>query len=294
MSPKHVVIIGAARSGTKILRDALAAATGAGYVPYDIGYVWRMGNEDLPDDVIQPERVSQRSQRFIRKFVDRYAAGDPSAVIEKTVGNTLRVPAVAAVFPDAVYVHLIRDGIDVIESTRRQWTTATDSRYVLSKLRHFPLRLVPSYGLKYVQSLLHRRVDDQSRVGSWGARYPGIDHDLHQTDLLTVSARQWREAVRYATADLADVPAPVIEVRYEELISDPSGTLSRIADFVGLTIPPVRLTAAMSTIVAGRQGAGREALTLAELGVLETEVGDTLAGLGYDRPRPHDSVTDET
>jgi hypothetical protein len=63
---------------------------------------------------------------------------------------------------------------------------------------------------------------------------------------------------------------------------------------MGLTIPPLMLTAAMSTIVAGRQGAGREALTLAELGVLETEVGDTLAGLGYDRPRPHDSVTDET
>jgi hypothetical protein len=292
MTPKHVVIIGAARSGTKVLRDALAAATGAGCVPYDIGYVWRIGNEDLPDDVIQPERIPQRSQRFIRKFVDRYAAGDPPAVIEKTVGNTLRVPAVSAVFPDAVFIHLIRDGIDVIESTRRQWTTATDSRYVLRKLRHFPLRLMPSYGLKYVRSLLHRRADDQSRVGSWGARYPGIDRDLHQSDLLTVSARQWREAVRYAMADLAVLRAPVIEVRYEELIGDPSGTLSRIADFAGLTIPTASLTAAMSTIVTGRQGAGRESLTVTELSVLETEVGDTLAGLGYDRPRPHDSVTD--
>ena len=40
-----IVLIGAARSGTKILRDALATALGVPQVPYDVGYVWRYGNE---------------------------------------------------------------------------------------------------------------------------------------------------------------------------------------------------------------------------------------------------------
>jgi hypothetical protein len=294
MSPKHVVIIGAARSGTKILRDALAEATGAGMVPYDIGYVWRAGNEDRPDDVINPDQLSPRSRRFICHFVDRYAVGDPAAVIEKTVGNTLRVPLVAEVFPDATFVHLVRDGVDVIESTRRQWTAPTDSRYLLRKLRHFPIRLAPSYGLKYARSLAHRRTEVERRVGSWGPRYPGIDDDLTQCDLLTVCARQWREAVSRAAADLARLPVAAIEVRYEQFVNDPSAALGTIADFAGLRPRVPGLESASRMIAVGRQGAGRAALTTQELSVLDTEVGDTMSELGYDRPRPLDSVDDET
>jgi hypothetical protein len=294
MNTKHVVVIGAARSGTKILRDALAEATGAGRVPYDIGYVWRVGNESRPDDAIPPDDMSERSQLFIRRFVDRYAAGEPRAVIEKTVGNTLRVPAVAKVLPDAVFVHLIRDGVDVVESTRRQWSAATDSRYLVRKLGHFPLRLAPRYGLKYLRSLLHRRVGGHDRVASWGVRYPGIDSDLRDVDLLTVCARQWREAVRCATADLARLHTPVVNVRYEQLVDDPQATLQQIAAAVGLRASAAALNAGSSRIAAGRQGVGRESFTPAELAVLETEIGGTMAELGYDRPRRFDPVDDET
>ncbi len=44
--PRRIVLIGAARSGTKILRDTLAAATGSGAVPFDIGFVWRIGHDE--------------------------------------------------------------------------------------------------------------------------------------------------------------------------------------------------------------------------------------------------------
>ena len=40
-----VIIIGAARSGTKYLRDVLATAPNAARVPYDINYIWRYGSE---------------------------------------------------------------------------------------------------------------------------------------------------------------------------------------------------------------------------------------------------------
>jgi hypothetical protein len=286
MSTKHIVIIGAARSGTKILRDALAEATAAGRVPYDIGYVWRIGNEDRQDDVIRPDEISDRSKRFIRQFVNRYAAADPNAVIEKTVGNAMRVPAVAEVLPDAFFVHLVRDGVDVIESTRRQWSAATDRQYLIRKLHHFPLRLAPTYGLKYARSLAHRRAGHGSRVGSWGPRYPGIDADLQTEDLLVVCARQWREAVRCAARDLAHVGSPVIEVRYERLVKEPRSTLDDVARFAGMTTKAESLAAASATIVPGRQGMGRESLTPTELNMLEIEVGDLLSDLGYDRPRP--------
>lgn len=285
MSTQRVVLIGAARSGTKILRDALAEATGVGKVPYDIGYVWRIGNEDRPDDVLLPEEVSESARRFIRCFVDRYAAGERPTVIEKTVGNSMRVPAVAAVFPNAKYIHLLRDGVDVIESTRRQWLAPADFLYLSRKVRHFPVRLLPRYGLKYLHSLTARRTG-AGRIGSWGPRYPGIEDDLRQGDLVTICAKQWRYGVELASADFERLSLSVLEVRYEELVRDSVRQLIRIAQFLGTPTLSEHLYSASRAITAGRQGVGRGRLTDSELTTIETEVGDLLTKLGYDRPRP--------
>jgi hypothetical protein len=95
-----IVLIGAARSGTKVLRDSLAAAAGTGCVPYDVGYVWRYGNEASPDDVIPAEAVTPKIRTFIRGFLAKYADRD-GLFVEKTVGNTLRVELVADVLPEA-------------------------------------------------------------------------------------------------------------------------------------------------------------------------------------------------
>jgi hypothetical protein len=284
VSPSHVVVIGAARSGTKLLRDALTAALGAGSVPYDIGYVWRFGNEDLPDDVLSAEQMSAKTRRYVVRFIDRYAAGDPSLVVEKTVGNTLRVAAVAATLPDAYFIHLIRDGIDVAESTRRQWMAAPDPRYLVAKLRHFPLRLIPTYGVRYVRSFAHRSRDPQHRVGTWGPRYPAIDVDLRSTDLLTVCARQWRESVTRACHDLAHLRVKVAEVRYEDLVADPVGELDRLARFVDPKALASRVAAAAAAVSADRRGHGRDHLAEEELARLDAELGSLLVELGYERP----------
>jgi hypothetical protein len=253
-------------------------------VPYDIGYVWRYGNETLPDDVMSAEQMSAQTRRFVMTFINRYAAGDPSAVVEKSVGNALRVPAVAATLPDAYFIHLIRDGVDVVESTRRQWMAPPDARYLVSKLRHFPPRLLPTYGVRYLQSLAHRRRDPQHRVGTWGPRYPGIDADLGSTDLLTVCARQWRESVSRAREDLARLAVTVADVRYEHLVTDPVGELGRLARYVDPTVVPSQIAAAAATVVADRRGHGRAHLTGEELMLLDTEIGSLLAQLGYERP----------
>lgn len=286
---RHIVVIGAARSGTKIVRDSLAVATGAGAVPYDVGYVWRYGNESVPHDVLDPESATDRVRRFIRRFVDRYARD--GAVIEKTVGNALRVPFVSQVLPDARYIHLIRDGVDVIESTRRQWTEPSDLGYLTRKARHFPARLIPTYGVKYARSLARRRANGDGRVGSWGPRYPGIDADLRQSGLLVVCARQWRLSVSCATDAFETGNLPVHQVRYEELVSQPRHVLAEIADFAELPATSDQLASAAARISAARRGAGRAALQQAEARTIDEEAGSTLTALGYARAR--DIATDE-
>jgi len=261
---RPVVIIGAARSGTKILRDSLSVALGVPCLPYDVGYVWGYGNESREDDCLTATDLTPRSERLIRRFLGRYADVE-GRLIEKSVSNTLRVPFVAAVLPGATFVHLVRDGVDVAESSRRQWTAPPDYRYLVRKARHFPLRMVPTYGRRYAASLLRRRVADDGRVATWGPRYPGMITELAQ--------------------GLAETGVRAVEVRYETFVQDPAATLDRVADFCGLSTTPTSLAAASTAIRPDRTGHGRHTLTETELEDLDDEIGADLAVLDYERPR---------
>ena len=282
----HIVIVGAARSGTKILRDVLAEASGVGCVPYDIGFVWRYGNEHVPHDVLDPATVTPRMSRFIRRYVDRYAGAGRNVVIEKTVGNTLRVPFVHAVLPDAAFVHLVRNGTDVAESARRQWSAPADRRYLLRKVRHFPLRLLPSYGREYALAQFSRRGGGRSSAATWGPRYPGIDEDVASNDLLTVCARQWRASVEYARRDLARVGKLVVDVRYERLVAEPLATLEELVDRLELPGSAADRRRAAARLELGRAGAGSRSLDDRELAIVSAELGGTLDALGYRADRP--------
>jgi hypothetical protein len=277
---RHIIIVGAARSGTKILRDVLAEASGVGCVPYDIGFVWRYGNERVPHDVLDPATVTPRISRFVRRYVDGYARGGRDVVIEKTVGTTLRVPFVHAVMPDATFVHLVRDGRDAAESARRQWSAPAERSYLLGKTRHFPLRLVPSYGRKYALAQLSLLRRGRSHA-TWGPRYPGIDDDVASSDLLTVCARQWRASVEYATRDLALLDTLVIDVRYEQLVSAPLTTVEDLVDRLELPASPEDRRRAAARLEGGRAGVGARSLDSHDLAMISAELGKTLNTLGY-------------
>lgn len=284
LTTQPIVLIGAARSGTKVVRDVLAEATGAGRVPYDVSFVWRYGNERVPHDVLDPSTVSPRIASFIRAYLDRYARDESSGdavVIEKTVGNALRVPFVSRVLPDAVFVHLIRDGVDVAESTRRQWLSPPDRRYLAEKLRHFPVRLAPTYGRKYAMSQIQHYMRKDSRVGTWGPRYPGIDHDVETIDLLDVCAEQWRTCVQSARDSLKYLPARTAEIRYEELVANPSDSIAKLLDQLDIRAHEAAVRRAAALIESGHTGQGGRSLSTDELQALQKHIGPTLADFGY-------------
>ena len=292
MTSRRIFLIGAARSGTKVLRDVLGEAAQVGVVPYDVNFVWKYGHQRVPHDALDPTTVQERQRRFVSSYLDRYAAGSPPVVIEKTVGNSLRVPFLHAMFPDAAFVHLVRDGVDAVESTRRQWQTPPDRRYLARKLRHFPPRLLPTYGVSFARAQLPSRDGRQLRVRSWGVRYPGIDDDVRREPLLTVCARQWRASVEGALAAFDQLSVPVVDVRYEQLVADPSGELARLLEALGLPADDRALRAAAGRVSGDRAGVGALALETDERDLLEAEIGATLRRLGYpaatdpDRSRP--------
>ena len=281
-SPRHIILIGAARSGTKLLRDLIHDASGIGRVPYDIPFVWRYRQAERSDR-LDPDALTTTQRRFIARYVERYAAGVPSAVIEKTVGNSIRVPFVHAVFPTASYIHLVRDGVDTIESTRRQWQAPSNRKYLLQKARHFPLRLIPTYGVKFVRDQLPSGDRSDRHVASWGVRYPEMDHDVRDADLLTVCARQWVWSVTQATRDFDLLSVPVNTVHYEDLIARPVETLGGLLDALDLAAPRGTIEKVASRVRIDRAGVGSTHLTASELELIDREAATALTQHGYAR-----------
>ena len=136
-----VILIGAARSGTKFLRSLLGVDAKVGEVPYDVNYIWRYGNEAYPDDALPVSLAAPRIKAYIRRLLSKQASMGTarSILVEKTVSNTLRIPFVREVFPEARFIHLIRSGRDVTESAMRMWLSPPDWRYLLQKARSFPV-----------------------------------------------------------------------------------------------------------------------------------------------------------
>ena len=62
-----VVLLGAARSGTKLVRDSLALDAHIARVPYDINYVWRFGNEELDHDELDAASLTPGVAARIRE-----------------------------------------------------------------------------------------------------------------------------------------------------------------------------------------------------------------------------------
>ncbi|MBD3305653.1 hypothetical protein GF339_04680 [candidate division KSB3 bacterium] len=230
-----LILIGAARSGTKLVRDLIAHHPDVSKIPYDINYIWRLGNEHLPHDELSPDMLTPQIRRRIVRYCGRHSEGN-AVLIEKTVSNCLRIPFVHAVFPEAKFLHLVRDGRDVVESVYRQWLAPPDWRYIVQKALTFPLTLAFTYAMRYAwQVWIQLLTANKHRSGTWGPRYQGIDQDVGIRDVLEVCALQWKRSVETAVRDLKYIPeAQVMTLRYEEFIFNPRQCFEQIAAFVGI------------------------------------------------------------
>jgi len=129
-------------------------------------------------DEISANMVSPDSMLRIRRYFDSKSRGG-QFLIEKTVSNCLRIPAVDKVFPDSRYIHLYRNGWDVVESVYRQWIAPPHWGYIVHKAISFPVSQAFRYATSYATKLLQGLdVRGNGVSGSWGPRYRGIDDDV--------------------------------------------------------------------------------------------------------------------
>lgn len=230
-----IIIIGAARSGTKLLRKIVASHRGVDAIPYDINYIWRLCGHSRRDDVLEASDLTERARKVVVRYFGSFVTSPGNIVVEKTVGNCFRIPLVSAVFPEAHFIHIIRDGRDVAASARRQWQASPKFSDLLPKMRTFPWWAARGYAVSYLASNLTRLLSRDRSVSSWGPVYPGMMEDARRMDLVQVCAKQWAASVSYARAGLEEIPdSRRSEVRYEDLVVGPRAAVMESIDKIGL------------------------------------------------------------
>ena len=284
MEYRPLVIIGAPRSGTNMLRDVLCSFDRVSTWPCDeINYIWRHGNVRFPSDEIPESRAVLGVQSYIRgKFAKLAMTQNCDYVVEKTCANSLRVPFVDAVVPEAKYVFIYRDGIDATGSAKLRWTAKLDIPYILEKMRFVPKIDLPYYGLRYFWARVYRLISREKRLAFWGPALDDMPTILQKHTLNEVCALQWQRCVDKAEAALSAMSEDrVIRVCYEDFVRQPAEELARILVFMGKAVPADEIATAVAGVSPRSLGKGRKALGAEEVLRLEKLVGESLKRYGY-------------
>lgn len=214
---RPIFVLGTPRSGTTLLFRILQASSRvATWWPGEAHEVWEAehhpalrgwtSNELGPEDAT-PETI----KRIHREFY--LTVGGRKRLLDKTPRNSLRVPWVDAIFPDATYVFLKRDGRDTVNSLINAWRSPRYKTYQLPE----PLAV--------------EGVD-----GRWWkfVLYPGWQGD-RTGPVERIAARQWSASIEGILAAKENIDdSRWTEISYEELVDDPVSEAERLVKFLDL------------------------------------------------------------
>jgi Sulfotransferase family len=213
---RPVFVIGAPRSGTSLLFTILRTSSELAHWPGEAHEIWEADYHPAlrgwDSNVLDASDVETKAaERIRRNFF--LVTGSKRRLIDKTPRNSLRVAWVDAMFPDASYVFLQRDGRDNVNSLINAWRTPRYRTYELPQ-RH----RIPGIDGRWWKFVL----------------YPGWREDL-DAPVEVVCARQWVTCNQHALGALEDVDSQRwTTIRYEDLVAGPVDEVHRVVDFLGL------------------------------------------------------------
>ena len=238
-------VVGSPRSGTTFTGRALGSLPG--FVDLDEVQPWKAA---IPELLGQPEELVARRLRQILQRVRTLALAGGLRGVEQTPETSFVLAAALRAYPDALAVHVVRDGRDVATSLlERGWLSAERTGADDAGLAFGP------YARFWVE--------------------PGREQEFSEVSDATRAAWAWR---RYVTAAAA-VPARTAVVRYEQLVSDPAAAAAAVAERLGADTELV--TAAFARAHDTSAGRWRRDLMPEQLADVEREAGGALAALGY-------------
>ena len=259
-----VIIIGAPRSGTNMLRDVLCSIEGIDTWPCDeINYIWRHGNIKFESDEFTREQANDYVKKYIRdQFYKFQQKKNSRVVVEKTTANSLRVQFVNEIFPNAKFIYIKRDMFDVIGSAKHRWKASLDINYLMKKARFVPILDMPYYAIRYILSRIHRIFSKEKRVAFWGPIFKDMQHYLKKYSLTEICAVQWLRCVNKSEKDFKSLDSNrIFSLKYEEFVNDPFSTTKKIIKFIEDDVSLSEINKAVQNVSAKSIGKGANELT---------------------------------
>jgi hypothetical protein len=255
---RPIFIIGAPRSGTTFLGSCL------GRLP-EVSYHFEPRLTKAAAQYVYEGSWSERSSATV--FRVSYGAlllatlEGGRRFADKNPENSFLVPFLAAMFPSAQFVHIVRDGRDAaVSHAEKPWLAAASAGS--GRLGHARQPFGP-----------HAR---------WWVE-PDRSEEFATVPDIVRTAWCWRRFTEAALDGLATLPAErAVEVRYEAVVADPATATEVLADFLG-TSPAGRdaLRGGLAGARPGSVGRWRNALSQQQVASVEREIGPMLARLGY-------------
>lgn len=284
INSQPIIIIGAGRSGTNMLRDALTQLPELGTWPCDeINYIWRHGNTRFPTDEFEAHHATVPVKRYIQQTFTKIAQQQSiSHVVEKTCANSLRVSYVNEIFPNAKFIFIVRDGRDVVSSAVKRWSASLDIPYILKKARYVPLSDLPYYALRYFANRLYRLTSDEKRLASWGPRFAGMDEMLSSSTIAEVSAAQWKRCIDRSEDSFAQMlPERVYRIQYETFVCAPKQEFKKLCDFLQIDVETDRIESIVQNISSASVGKWKQDLPSESIELIQPILMPLLENYGY-------------
>lgn len=239
-------VVGSPRSGTTFTGSALGSVPG--FVDLDEVQPWKAA---IPSLLGRPDgEIGDAARRIIGR-VRLLGLATGLRGVEQTPETSFVLPAVLAAFPEAVAVHVVRDGRDVATSLlERGWLNADRRGADDARLTFGP----------------HARF--------WVER--GRETEFESVSDATRCAWAWRRYVTHARA----VHERTLAMRYEDLVADPAAAAEPVAATLGVALDDV--ARAFAKVHDRSLGRWRRDLGEHQLADVEREAGGLLRELGYE------------
>jgi hypothetical protein len=231
-----VIILGAPRSGTNILRDSIANLSKIATWDCDeIPYIWRYGNKKYPTDLLTSEMANTKIKNYIRNEFEKISLKyKKDYILEKTCANTLRVNFVNKIFPEAKFINIIRNGLDVTHSIITRWESKFSLSYTLKKLKYVPKVDIPYYGIQFLKNRVYKKVNN-NRLKLWGPIFLK-EEELKNLTLEEIASLQWVSCVQNAKDALNNIKEEkIFNIKYEDFVVAPHKSIKNLSEFIGIT-----------------------------------------------------------
>lgn len=166
-------------------------------------------------------------------------------LINKHPRNSVRIDYVRAVFPDAIFIQVIRDG-----------------RAVVASMREFVRK----------RPLLQQAAMPLCHPPNW--------RELVREDKVEQAALQWRAIVEYILSKRAELGTAYHEFKYEDLCKDPRGVMAAAYQFAGVRVDEEVLDR-LPERLESQNYKWKQQLTGAEIETVNRIQAPLLAELGY-------------